>query len=195
MGTGCLDALGGKGPELPAVEQDVGGRAFQVASFDHCRLRAHRHQVAGGVSGVVQRLNGSSGQDLRLRCVGCDHLGQRYQKGPQRPHRLLLKQLVASLGYHDRVNHQPAQAVLLNLLGDGHDNGGARQHAGLDRVGADVRDDRVYLRADQRRWQLQRFGNPEGILRGDGGENRGAVHAKSGKGFQVRLDARAAARV
>ena len=86
-------------------------------------------------------------------------------------------------------------AVLAHLRGDGVDDGGVRQHAGLDGVGADVGEHGVDLRGDE----LGRHGEPAGdfarVLRGDGGDGGCAVDAERGEGLEVGLDAGAAAGV
>ena len=80
-------------------------------------------------------------------------------------------------------------------LGDGLDDRGGDEHAGLDRIGADVVEDDADLVADG----LGRNG-VEGVdagrvLHGDGGDRRHGVGAERGRGLDVGLDAGAAARI
>src|SRR5947208_1275453 len=63
------------------------------------------------------------------------------------------------------------------------------------RVGAEVREHRVDLRSDELRRQVENALDPDGILRGHGGDHAHPEDAEGREGLEVRLDACAAAGV
>ena len=128
-------------------------------------------------------------QRLRLGQVRRDHRGQREQVGPQRPDGIRAQQHVAALGHHHRVHHQAPDAVLPDLVGDGADDAGVGEHAGLDRVGADVVHDGVDLRGHDRGRSFEDPRDAGGVLGGDGGNHGGAVDPQGREGLEVRLKA------
>ncbi len=85
--------------------------------------------------------------------------------------------------------------MLFNLIGDDVDDRFIGEHAGFHRVSADVGYHRVDLRRDEFGTERKNCAHADGVLRGDGGDRRGAVDAESGKSFQIGLNARAGARV
>ena len=74
-------------------------------------------------------------------------------------------------------------------------HGGVVQHADLDGVGTDVAQHRVDLARQKLGGQRVNAAHADGVLRGDSGDGGGAKAAECGNGFEVGLNARAAARV
>jgi len=101
----------------------------------------------------------------------------------------------AALGNHHRVNHQVADSVSLDLIRDRLDDLGAGEHPSLGRLDAEVLHDGVDLGPDHRHRELQDVGDRQRVLGGDGGDRGGAVDSEGREGLEVRLDARATARV
>ena len=85
---------------------------------------------ASGMFGVTTSASGSSSRTDRVD-------------------RGLLEQPVAALGDHHRIDDQVREAEASDRGGHRLDDRGVRQHAGLDRVGADVADNRLDLRGDE----------------------------------------------
>ena len=85
--------------------------------------------------------------------------------------------------------------MLADLLRDYFDDRGVGEHAGLDRVGPDIVDHRVDLRADELWAQCLNLPDADGVLRGNRGNRRSAVDPESGKGFKIGLNACSRARV
>ena len=121
--------------------------------------------------------------------LGCDYGGQREQTGSQRSNGVRPQEHVASLGHHHRIDHQVPDAMLLDLVGHRADDAGVGEHAGLDRVGADVVHDGVDLGGDQGRRRFEDPCHAGGILGSDGGDHRSAVDSQRGKGLEIGLKA------
>ena len=85
--------------------------------------------------------------------------------------------------------------MLLQCVGDGMDHFGVGQHAELHRVDVEVVEAGVQLRAQEVDWWHVHGGHAAGVLRGQRGDRRKAVHTMRGEGLQVGLDAGAAAGV
>src|SRR6202048_4687970 len=100
----------------------------------------------------------------------------------------------AALGDHDRVDHdRDAAGSLAQNRGDGFDDRQIVQHAGLDRIGADVVEHDLDLPPNKLGWDRQ---NPEyalGVLRSQRGYRGGGVGVEHRHGLNVGLDAGAAA--
>jgi hypothetical protein len=82
--------------------------------------------------------------------------------------------------------------VLRALVEDAGDRSGGRgvaQHAGLDRVGADIGQHALHLLADDRHGHHMDAVNAQRVLRGDCGDRGGGIGAHRGHGFDVGLDA------
>ena len=79
--------------------------------------------------------------------------------------------------------------------GDGLDDLGRAEHADLDGGDLDVLEDRVDLGADEFRRRQMNAANAFGVLRGEGRDRGHAVAAERCEGFEVGLNAGAAARI
>ena len=78
---------------------------------------------------------------------------------------------------------------------DGKNGARMRQHADLHGTDFKIEKHGVDLRHDEFRWHVMDRRNAVRVLRGQCGDDRGAVDAERRERFQVRLDAGAAARV
>ena len=73
--------------------------------------------------------------------------------------------------------------------------GGARQHADLHRADIEIGEHRVDLRGDEIGRHVEDGGDFLGVLRGQRGDDGGAIDAERGEGLEIGLDAGAAARI
>src|SRR5579863_1293454 len=110
--------------------------------------------------------------------------------------RVTLDKRRSTLRDHDRVEHQrQCRRALLKHRGDGLDHRGVVQHAGLDRVGADIIEHDLHLLTDEGRIDRQDAVNTLGVLRGqrrDGGRSESAEYRH---GLDVGLNTGTAAGV
>jgi hypothetical protein len=72
---------------------------------------------------------------------------------------------------------------------------GLAQHADLDRIDANVAEDRLDLGGDDGIRDRMHVGHDAGVLRGDGADHACAIDAERGKCLEIGLDARAATTV
>ncbi len=75
------------------------------------------------------------------------------------------------------------------------DRRGARQHADLDGANRKIGEYRVHLRQDEVARHVADRRHALRVLRGQRGDDAGAIDAERREGFEIRLDAGAAARV
>ena len=62
------------------------------------------------------------------------------------------------------------------------------EHPSLPRVGADIREDRADLERNKVRGKRFNALNAEGVLGGNGGQDRQAIDLKGGKSLEICLD-------
>ena len=96
---------------------------------------------------------------------------------------------MAALGDHDGVDHEVEDLLGFQHLCDGLDDGGRRQHAGLDRRNLKIVKDGVDLSGDHRRRQLKDVRDLFRVLGSDGRDDRHRKHAVGGHGLDVGLNA------
>ena len=133
---------------LPVVGyQNIGdGFTFHVPALDQHGLGAVAEDQVGGVAHVVDIEDFQSAQHLGFRNVGREDLRQRQQPALKRMAGVRVEQRGPTLGDHDGIDHQrDVDPHLLKHIGDRVDHIGAVQHAGLDRVGADVFQHKAHL--------------------------------------------------
>ncbi|MNT36153.1 hypothetical protein D3C72_1722190 [compost metagenome] len=83
--------------------------------------------------------------------------------------------------------------MAFQCIGHGVDHLGVGQHAQLHCVDVEVVEAGLDLRAQEVDWRHVHGADAAGVLRGQCGDHRQAVHAMRGEGLQVGLDAGAAA--
>ena len=100
---------------------------------------------------------------------------------------------VAARRYHDGVNHQKRQINSPHGSGDGADNVGGKQHTGLGGADGNVGGHGTDLGCHDVGINGLYGINAAGILRRNGRDGAGAVHAESRECLEIRLDSGAAA--
>ncbi len=174
IGPANLAAIGEQQPvdhlraaTVPAFYQQRAG------ALPHCRLTTQRVEF---------------GQ------VGRGHRGDAHQPG-EGGDRCLVSQSRTTGRDHDGIEHDRHARHRLESRRHGVGSFGRADHADLHGVHADIGDDRVDL-GDH---HVGRNGvnalHAEGILRGDGRDRGHRVAAEHGDRLDIRLDARAAARI
>ena len=127
--------------------------------------------------------------------VGGEQVGERHEFGEQGLGGVFEGEAVAGGGDEDGVEHGEGCGVAAQGGGDGADGFGVGQHADFDGVDADVGEDGFALGADDVAGDGVHGLHALGVLRGYGGDDARAVCAERAEGFEVGLDARAAAGV
>ena len=195
MGVGIGDALTIEPFQFPAVTQQVVCVIDAVAALQ-------QHRAAVGFPDVLRRgfhirfrLDGHSGQHLRLRNIGCSQGCQRQQDLLQRDHRVRLNQAGAGGRHHHRVYHDVFRLIMAQPVGNGFNQRGAGYHTDLHRVRADVRKDHVDLLSEKFRSHLQNSCYAGGVLCCQCGDRAHGVYAIHGHRFQISLDTGASAAV
>ena len=105
----------------------------------------------------------------------------------------IVQEPVAALRDHHRIDDEVGQLERFHRRGDGLDEQRVGQHAGLDRIAAEIGGHRF----DLQRQEIIRYdvhgADADGVLRGERRDRRGAVHTVSREGFEIRLNPGAAA--
>ena len=135
-----------------------------------------------------------TGEDLGLGQVRGQHRGLRHQQALQGADRAFLDQRRATLRDHDRIeDERDTRGALGDDRRDGLDDGRVVQHAGLQRISAKIVEHDLDLLPDEIGRDRQDAEHACCVLRGQrrhGGHRKAAEHRH---GFDVRLDAGAAA--
>ena len=169
--------------------------ALQVTAFEQHSCRTQSLQIAGRCLQVRHLAQGAAQQQGSLVQIRRHHLHPWKQFAHQHRHSFLGNQAIATGGHHHRVEHHVVQLVMVNRPGHHLDDVRRMQHADLDGVDANVIQHRLQLRLQKRRWHAVDGLHPLGVLRGERGDGGHAVAAQSAEGFQIGLDACAAAAV
>lgn len=170
-------------------------RAVEVTSFDEYDARAGPQDPFAGLAHVVHRSNRHVGEDLCFRDVWGDNVGDWQQLGGQRRDRIDVEKPVTPLRDHDRINHDLRQVERANGGGDGLDDRRCRQHAYLDRIRAEVTDDRFDLRRHEIGRERLPTDDPSGILRGHCRDCGRAKNSMRGERLQISLYSGASTRI
>ena len=196
MGIFGCNARRGKPCAAVGLDQEVDAvRAAAMPAFDQHRAGAEREQLLRlRPHRVFVARQRRVEQGRGFEQIGRDHVGARQQR-PQRIHRVGAQQIGAGRGDHDRIEHHVARAMAVETCGDGGGGRGIAQHADLHRADVEIGKHRVDLRGDEVGRHLVDGGNAFGVLRRQRGDHRSAIDAERGEGFEVGLDAGAAARV
>ena len=109
--------------------------------------------------------------------------------------RVFADEASARRGNHDGVNHDVDGAPVFQAFGDGFDDGSGGDHAYLDRCRGDVLEDGVNLLRHEFRRGLLHGTHAGGVLGGERGDGSLREKAVGCDGLDIRLDARAAARI
>jgi biotin transport system substrate-specific component len=170
-------------------------RPQEVAAFDNDDASAQLEDLPGRFVHIAERADGPAGQNLGFRHVRRNHVDAPHELGADRLDGVLLQKAVATLCHHDGIQDHQRKIELGDCRRHRFDDSGVRKHPDLYGVSSDVTNDGFDLSRDEIGRHRLPCGHAERILRGDRGNGRRAVHAVRGEGLQVRLNARAAARV
>ncbi len=165
-----------------------------MTAFQHDRPAAEPEQVASGQPSIGHVLpQRPAQQHLGLGEIWCEHHSEGDEQLCERGDRVVLEQLRAALGHHDRIDHQWLQRPLRQLPRHQLDDRGAGQHAGLDGGRPQVFRHRHQLASNQVKPDLLVAGHAFGVLGGDSRDDAGAMQTEGCEGLEVGLDAGAAA--
>ena len=180
-----------------AVEKDVHGfaQAGEMAAFGEHGATEARVQFSRRCSQVFDGREFAPEQQFGFVQVRRDERSQRQQVAGERADGARLQQNCAAGGDHHRVHDERRARAVAEGFHHGANDGGGKQHAGLDRGGGKLGADGGDLLADNGWPRRLDAGDARGVLRGEASDGAGAVDAESGEGFQVGLNARAAAAV
>ena len=164
-----------------------------MAAFDDDCLHAGILQNPRRAFGVLRVVHIDAGQHLRFGQVGRQHVGQRQQMPLHRRHRRIVQQRRAAFGYHHGVEHHRAETAFFQAFGHTFDDFRRSQHTEFEGADLEIVAHGFNLAADNLgRHEVHRR-HAERVLRRYRGYGAGAEHAAHLKGFQIRLNARAAA--
>jgi hypothetical protein len=179
-------ALGGYQHVDDAVTRDM-------PSLHQHRLGAQGQQGLAGAAQVVGRLDHQARKRCGFRRIGREQSSARDHQAFDRADRGFGEQSRATLGDHHRVDDGGDLARVIHGGGHGLDHDRVAQHAGLDRVGADLVEDGARLRRDHVQRDRMDARDAQGVLHRNGRDGRGRVAAQGGDGLDVGLDPRATA--
>ena len=186
---GLGQSLGRFAGQTEAIRDHNG--AVHVAALDQHGPGPHVEQLFARREGVLHVGDAEAGQHFG---VGREQIAAGQDFFFQSRHRVLLQQAAAALAYGHGVHHQGKGAAAQNGA-DGADDARGKQHAGFGRG---------HGKACQHGFEFQshEFGlrrldarDAQAVLGRQGGDDAHAVAAQGHDGFQVGLDARAAAGV
>src|SRR5690606_32372794 len=161
---------------------------------DHHPARAELQHRVGRPPHLLLRAHADAGELLHLVEVGGGDGRRRQQLRAHRVQRGRGQQRVPVLGDPHRV-HDRGHAGARDQVRHRLHEVGRGEHAGLDRLHADVVHHTAVLGPHRLHGQLPGALHTEGVLRGHRGEHAHAVHTEGQHRLQVRLDARPAAGV
>src|SRR4029450_1430081 len=166
--------------------------ACAMTALDQYPLWPEGEQTISQLS--CRAVSGTSGQYRGLIQIRSDYRGMVKQQAAQRTDRLLINQPITVLADADRIDDQRylRSKTSAQICNAAHDLL-TTQHPGFDRVHADVIDHAPKLSSDRLGRQRPDALYANGVLRGNGGEHRHAMHAMGEHGLQIRLNTRSAA--
>ncbi|MFO1251785.1 MAG: hypothetical protein U1E77_11785 [Inhella sp.] len=186
--------------ELRAEQQVARALTALIAAGDDPAAAAQGLQRRhGGEQVAVAGKGGQIEQPGGLAAVRRADRGQRQQLAAQRAAQLGIGQAAAvAAGAPDGVDHQRHGRLLAQALEPARQHahvGGAAQHAGLDGGRRQIGRQRGELGIEQVWVHRLHALHGHGVLRGQRGQRRAAVHAQGVEGAQIGGDAGAAAAV
>ena len=120
-----------------------------MAAFDDHGFCAHLDDSYCRFPNVICVAQLHAGEHFGFRNIRRDDARQWDQFSAQRGDGVFFNQQITRGRHHHRIDDDIYQAMLANLLCHHVDDRSVGEHAGLDRMGADIGDDRVDLRADE----------------------------------------------
>ena len=165
---------------MPALDQHAPG--------------SHAEQLFARREGVLHVGDAEAGQHFGLGPVGREQIATGQDFFFQGRHRVLLQQAAAALAYGHGVHHQRKGPAAQNGT-DGADDARGKQHAGFGRGHGKARQYGFKFQSHEFGFRCLDARDAQAVLGRQGGDDAHAVAAQSHDGFQVGLDARAAAGV
>ena len=132
---------------------------------------------------------------LRLGYVRRDDRRTRQEFGAKCRDSILTDEACAAGRDHDGIDDDVPRMVLVEFFRDHADECGIRDHADLYGIGRDVGEYCIELRREKVGRDGENVRDPRGVLRCECGKCAHAVDAVRGHGFEICLNARAAARI
>jgi hypothetical protein len=185
--------------DVVALDPDLSVPPVREQMVDGLVAVAARHDDRGSAE-LVQPLRElapralEAGERDRFVQVRRHDRGERKEAGDERVDRVVEQQLRARARDHHRVDDE-RHAALVQEVRNGVDDRLREEHPRLCCVDADVVEDRVELRPNEVVRHLVNGGDLLRVLGSQGDDRRRAVHARRGKGLEVGLDPRTAARI
>lgn len=166
-----------------------------MSSLDEHMTRAHPVKTARSlfhrlrVADICSRQNRSLGEIRRH--------DQREGKEGSFEHLLtgMLEEMCAGTGYHHRIHNEVRHAVPADLVGDDINNSSGSQHSRFHCGRNYVGHHRIQLQANKIGRDVHHIADSLSVLRRKGCDNTHSINIQACKGFQVRLNTRAAAGV
>ena len=168
--------------------------AVDVAALDEGAVGAEFEQAFGSAALAVDGFHRLTGQNLRLWRIRRDEAGARDQFRPDGADGALIDETIPGGGHHHGIDDARGKRRLrVKGFGDRLDELRRAEHAGLDRVGADIGEGDL----DLAKYSVERD-RPDTVdafcvLHGDRSDGGHRMTAEHGDGLDVRLDAGAAA--
>ena len=168
--------------------------ALAVAALDQHRARAAIAQAPGLRQHLVLVARHRLVEQRRgFRQIGRDDQRARNEHALEHVDRFRIEQPVAGGRDHHRVEHHVLRLPAVEPGCHRLDHRRLREHADLHRPHVEIGEHRIDLRRDEIRRHVVDAGDALGVLRGQRGDDAGAIDAERGEGLQVGLDAGAAA--
>lgn len=187
--TGDLDDR----PTGCAVEEEIGDLRA-MATGEHHDARAEGKQSPNQLSAIAGGV--ATDEHAGLGQIGGEDGGARNDLLDERPVGVGLQQSRTRLGDHDGIDDDGrARRQLIERTGDGKRDLGSAEHSHLDGTHTYISRNRTHLSQNNLGGNRMDGGDAERVLRGDGCDGAGAVHAAARKRLEVGLDTGPAAGV
>ena len=179
----------GKPVELASIVQQIVGTIAQMPPFNHNPACPQRVDGTRRLLHTGLIMHGETCQHTRLAQIRGHDQRQRDQNIFKCFDRILTQQSISALCHHHGVDYQTCNRIASNTLRYHLDNLRAKQHARLDRIGADVGQDGVDLPTYEFGVYGKHCLNPLGVLRGQCRDGGRPIHAQRSEGLKIRLNA------
>ena len=163
-----------------------------MTALDEHGLGAHPDERLTGGSGVIAAADGHAGEHLGFGAVGGQQVAAGDHAFLEGLHGILTQQAAAALAHGNRVHHQ-REAAVAQGVGQGVDDAGREQHAGLGGVHGKTVQHGAQLQHDEFGLGRVDAGDAQAVLGGQGRDDAHAVAVQGHDGLEVGLDAGTAA--
>lgn len=170
MGISAVDARRPQHPEFFAIKEQIQGSALAMAAFNDHGLCSHGDDSARCFFDLTRSAQLHPGELFRFRQIGRQDCREWNQKGAKSGDSIFLNQQVSGSRHHDRVDDDIFKPVLLDLRRDRFDDRRIGEHAGLDRMRADIFHHCIYLFRHKLGFQRQDLTDTDRVLCGNRGD-------------------------